>query len=230
MPSPAHPADPNRRQRPGGRSARVHRAVLAAVLDELIEGGYGSLTFDRVAIRAGVHRATLYRRWASKEALVAEALLAQAARDVPTPDTGTLLGDLQALTHAIITNITAPLGEGLLRTLVSEAGRVPDIAAAGRAFWGQRFGLATELVRRGVRRGEIAADVDPQLLIEMLIAPLFLRLLVTAEPVTAEYADTVARMLLGSAAGSPAAGPERTTDREQHVSTGGTEAGLRQGR
>src|SRR4051794_12952320 len=103
------PDDPTRR-RPGGRSARVQEAVLAAVLHELVESGYGSLSFDRVAERAGVHRATLYRRWTGKEALVAEALLAQAARDVPMPDTGTLLGDLRALVHAIVANITAPLG------------------------------------------------------------------------------------------------------------------------
>jgi AcrR family transcriptional regulator len=191
-------------RRPGGRSARVRQAVLTAVLDELVESGYGALTFDRVAARAGVHRATLYRRWPGREQLVAEALLAQAGRDIPLPDTGTLRGDLRALAHAVVTNITSPLGEGLLRTLVSEAVRVPDISVAGRAFWEQRFTLATEIIRRGIRRGEVPSDVDPQLMLELLIAPLFLRLLVTAEPVTTAHADEVLDLLLPLIGSTPA--------------------------
>ncbi|WP_159792161.1 TetR/AcrR family transcriptional regulator [Puerhibacterium puerhi] len=187
---------PGRGRRPGGRSARVREAVLAAVVAELVDGGYASLTFDRVAARAGVHRATLYRRWPSREQLVAEALLAQAGREIPLPDTGSLRGDLRALAHAVAASITSPLGEGVLRTLVSEAGRAPDITVAGRTFWGQRFAAAAELVRRGVERGEVRPDVDPQLVLQMLVAPLFFRLLVAAEPVTAEYADRVLDLLL----------------------------------
>jgi AcrR family transcriptional regulator len=188
--------DPSRVRRPGGRSARVRGAVLAAVIEELVEGGYGSLSFDRVASRAGVHRATLYRRWPGKEQLVAEALLARAGREIPLPDTGTLRGDLRALARSVAANITAPMGEGVLRALVSEAGRAPEISVVGRAFWHQRFGLATEIVRRAAGRGELPPDVDPRLLLEMLVAPLFLRLLVTAEPVTPEYVDEVLGLLL----------------------------------
>jgi AcrR family transcriptional regulator len=188
--------DEGRLRRPGGRSGRIREAVLEAVLEELVEGGYGALTYDRVATRAGVHRATLYRRWPGKEQLVAEALLARAGRDIPLPDTGTLRGDLRALAHAVVSNITAPMGEGVLRALVSEAGRLPEIPAAGRAFWGQRFAMAAEIVRRGVLRGEVPPDVDPRLLLELLVAPLYLRLLVTAEPVTEEYADAVLDLLL----------------------------------
>jgi AcrR family transcriptional regulator len=190
--------DSGRIRRPGGRSARVREAVLGAVLEELVDGGYGSLSFDRVASRAGVHRATLYRRWPGKEQLVAEALLARAGRDIPLPDTGTLHGDLRALARAVAANITAPIGEGVLRALVSEAGRAPDISAVGRAFWHQRFAMATEIVRRAAARGEVPPDVDPQLLLELLVAPLFLRLLVTAEPVTPEYVDEVLGVLLPS--------------------------------
>lgn len=200
----------DRGRRPGGRSARVREAVLAAVLEELVEGGYVALTFDRVAARAGVHRATLYRRWASREQLVAEALLEQAGRDIPLPDTGTLRGDLRGLAHAVAATITSPQGEGVLRTLVSEAGRAPDITAAGRTFWGRRFAAAAVLVRRGVERGEVRPDVDPQVVLQMLVAPLFFRLLVAGEPVTTQFADQVLDMLLplvAPADGSPAPSP-----------------------
>src|SRR5579862_7114745 len=98
MTAPTRRGEPGTRRRPGGRTARATQAILAAVIDELAETGYAALSLDRVAARAGVHRATVYRRWASKEALTADAVLASAAQDVPPPDTGTLRGDLRELT------------------------------------------------------------------------------------------------------------------------------------
>ena len=189
-----------RNERPGGRSARVRAAVLASVLDELIESGYAALAVERVAARAGVHKATVYRRWPAKEDLVADALLAQTGRTVPMPDTGSVRDDLRQLAYAVIANITSPQGEGLVRTLVSDAARVPAIAAAGRTFWAERFSLAGTLVRRGIDRGELPAGTDPDFLIESLIAPLYLRLLVTTQPLTKEYADRVVDSVLAMAA------------------------------
>jgi AcrR family transcriptional regulator len=195
-----HAARRTRNERPGGRSARVRAAVLASVLDELIESGYAGLTVERVAARAGVHKATIYRRWPAKEDLVADALLAQTGRTVPMPDTGSVRDDLRQLAYAVIANITSPQGEGLVRTLVSDAARVPAIAAAGRTFWAERFSLAGTLVRRGIDRGELPAAADPDFLIESLIAPLYLRLLVTTQPLTKEYADRVVDSVLAMAA------------------------------
>lgn len=196
MAAPSRRGDPERRTRPGGRSARVNEAILTAVLDELVESGYSKLSFDKVATRAQVHRATLYRRWATKEELVAEALLAQTGQAVPMPDTGSLREDLRLLTHAIVANISTPDGQSLLRTLVSDAGQVPEISVAGRAFWGERFALAGAIVRRGIERGELPPGTDPAFFIERLIAPLFLRLLITAEPIDAAYADRIVDSLL----------------------------------
>ncbi|HEY3000925.1 MAG TPA: TetR/AcrR family transcriptional regulator [Kribbellaceae bacterium] len=188
-----------RDQRPGGRSARVKAAVLASVLDELIESGYAGLTVERVAARAGVHKATVYRRWPVKENLVADALLAQTGRTVPMPDTGSVREDLRLLARAVIANITSPQGEGLVRTLVSDAARVPAIAAAARSFWTERFALAGALVQHGIDRGELPPRTDPDFLIESLIAPLYLRLLVTKQPLTDEYADRVVDSVLAVA-------------------------------
>jgi AcrR family transcriptional regulator len=169
----------------------VKAAVLAGVLDELVESGYANLTYDRVAARAGVHKATVYRRWPAKEQLVADALLARSGHAVPMPDTGSLHQDLRALTHAIIANITSPQGEGLLRALVSGAADTLEITTAARMFWAERFSLAAALVQRGIGRGELPGDTDPDFLVETLIAPLYLRLLVTRQPLTTDYADRV---------------------------------------
>ena len=74
-----------RRRRPGGRSARVRAAVLEATLDQLAESGYDGLSFEAVAVRAGVHKTTLYRRWSDRTALVLDAMLELSSQTVPVP-------------------------------------------------------------------------------------------------------------------------------------------------
>src|SRR5262249_47595815 len=118
---------------------------------------------------------------------------------VPMPDTGSVRDDLRLLTHAVITNITSPQGEALVRTLVSDAARVPAIATAAQTFWAERFSLAGALVQRGIDRGELPPGTDPDFLIESLIAPLYLRLLVTTQPLTRQYADRVVDSVLAAA-------------------------------
>jgi AcrR family transcriptional regulator len=200
MIAPSRRGKPGTKRRPGGRTARASEAILSATLAELAEAGYAALTLDRVASRAGVHRATVYRRWASKDALVADTVIAAAARDVPQPDTGSLRSDLRELTHAIVANLTSPVSQALLRTLVSESGRVPGIEAVAAAFWERRFALAAIVIRRGVERGELSPKTDPEFLVETLSAPLFLRALVTMQPLTTGYADRVVDSTLGTSA------------------------------
>src|SRR3954469_15131123 len=113
--------------RPGGRSARVRTAVLEAVEAVLGEQGYAAVTVDGVAERAGVHKTTVYRRWATKEALVADALRERSRVAVPIPDTGTLLGDLTALARSVATNIGSAEGTKMARTLFAAAVTDPDV-------------------------------------------------------------------------------------------------------
>jgi AcrR family transcriptional regulator len=185
--------DPRRTRdaRPGGRSARVKAAVTAGVLDELAESGYSGVTFERVAARAGVHKATLYRRWSNKERLIASALLARSGQAIPMPDTGSLREDLRLLQHAVVAYLATPLGEGLLRALVSQAALHPEIIAVGRRYWVERFALVGDVIRRGIDRGELHAETDVDFLLETIIAPLYLRLLVTLQPLSTDYADRV---------------------------------------
>ncbi len=185
-------------RRPGGRTARASQAILDAALAELVDVGYASLSLDRIATRAGVHRSTVYRRWADKEQLVVDAVLASAARDVPTPDTGSVREDLRALTHAIVATLASPVSRTLLQTYVAESGRVPGIDEVARSFWTHRFALASALVERGIERGELDPQTDADLLIETLVAPLFLRALVTGQPVTTRYADRIVELTIAA--------------------------------
>src|SRR5688572_9801014 len=87
-------------QRPGGRSARVRAAELAATAEALAEDGYDALSIEAVGARAGVHKTTVYRRWPTKADLVADAARARSEQHVPIPDTGGLAGDLRLLAEA----------------------------------------------------------------------------------------------------------------------------------
>jgi AcrR family transcriptional regulator len=183
--------------RPGGRSARVRTAVLEATLAELVEHGPGGASIEAVATRAGVHKTTVYRRWGTRDKVVAEALLEVSSREIPAPDTGSVVDDLRALMHATAVTITSPMGGALIRVLVAEADRVPQVRAVLHEFWEQRFAVVGEVVRRGIDRGDLPATTDVELLTERLIGPLYLRLLVTLRPVDAAYADEVLSATLG---------------------------------
>jgi AcrR family transcriptional regulator len=198
QPAPLGTSGPSRRL--GGRSARVRLAVLDAVLSEIVDVGYGRLSFESVAERAGVHKTTLYRRWPNREALVTDALLAQSERTVPVPDTGTLRTDLQLVLRGVVSNLTSPRGCALARTLLGEAGHTPEIAELTRQFWGERQALVGQVIRRAVDRGELSATINAQHLIESLIGPLYLRALVTLAPLDTDYADQVLDFVLSRAA------------------------------
>nr|BFE82015.1 hypothetical protein GCM10020093_046160 [Planobispora longispora] len=99
-------------KRPGGRSARVRAAVLDATLAELTGRGYDGLTVEAVAVRSGVHKATLYRRWGGVDGLVADVLSRSAGQPWQVPDTGSLRDDLRAITHEVYAGFTDP-GHGV---------------------------------------------------------------------------------------------------------------------
>jgi AcrR family transcriptional regulator len=193
-------AGPEPRRRPGGRSARVRTAVLRATLDELAAAGYGDLSFESVAHRAGVHKTTLYRHWPDREALVREALLARSEVTVPIPDTGTLRADLIAFARSVVANISAPGYEAIVRAVASDARTEGALGDASRGFWRERFQLARIIVLRGIERGEIGADVDPNLLLESLVGPLYLRLLITREPLDDAFIEAIVTQLIVSPA------------------------------
>jgi AcrR family transcriptional regulator len=182
-----------------GRGPKVRAAVLAATLAELAEGGYAALTVEAVARRAGVHKTTVYRRWKDREALVVDALTAHAAVEVPIPDTHAVETDLRAHARALVRWLTSPTGRGVLAAVLSDAARVPEIADVKRRFFEDRFRRAEPVVALAVARGELPPGTDPAELVKALVAPLYLRLLVTAESIDEATADDAARAALAAA-------------------------------
>ena len=175
--------------------------MLAATAAALADVGYETLSIDDVAQRAGVHKTTVYRRWPTKAELVADAVRERSAERVEVPDTGTLLGDLQALARSVVGNIGSDVGAAMTKNLIAATVTSTAVADDTPRFWAERLELTGAIVARAVDRGELPPNVDANLLLETLIGPLYVRLLLTGEPLSRKVADQVARVV---AAGAPA--------------------------
>ncbi|MFJ9722770.1 TetR/AcrR family transcriptional regulator [Streptomyces sp. NPDC101209] len=194
MPGPRSP----RVRRPGGRSARVRAAVLAATVDVLLEGGLDALSIGDIARRAGVHESSVYRRWGTRFNLALEAVLDRTRTEVPVPDTGALRTDLAALLHGTAAFVRTPLGELLLRLALRED--MADYEGARERFWDHRFAAGSAVLARAGERGELRPGLDHRLVFEALMGPLHMRLLLTREPLDETFLDGVVELVLAGIA------------------------------
>lgn len=158
--------------RTGGRSARVTAAVRAAAVAALLEDGYAGVRMEDVAARAGVHKTTIYRRWGSRERLLADALAATSGEQLPIPDTGDVRTDLVTLALRVRDVVVAPASRALM-TALAAGGQHPELAEVGRAFWAARLAAARPIVDRAVERGELAARVDADDLVIRVVGPIW---------------------------------------------------------
>lgn len=182
-----------------GRGPRVRAAVLGAALAELAEIGYAALTVEGVARRAGVHKTTVYRRWRDRDSLVLDAIIDQVAIDVPVPDTRAVETDLREHARSLIRWLTSPTGAAIVAAAFSDAARAPEIAGLKRRFFEDRFRRMEPVVTRAIARGELPRGTDPSQLVRAVIAPIYLRLLVTAEPLDEAVASQAVRIALAAA-------------------------------
>jgi AcrR family transcriptional regulator len=185
-------------KRPPGRprSEEAHAAILGAAIALVREVGYDNVTMDGIAARAGVGKATVYRRWSGKETLVADAIEG-IMRAVPVPDTGTTRGDLARLLLAALAMYRDPATGPLLSGFVAAMARSEVIAAAIRNGFNARWREAMRAVlRRGATRGELRRRLDLDLVIDVASAPLFYRYLMTGGPVDERLVDDVVAVTL----------------------------------
>ena len=183
------------RRRTGGRSARVREAVLKATLRVVAEQGADAVSIREIARQARVHETSIYRRWRTKEHLILDALLDYSEEQLPIPDTGTLRDDLVAFATSVTNYLASPLGRTVARSMAVADDDV-TLAATRAQFWQSRFDLARVIVDRAKSRGELPDDIDPAMALELLIAPLHFRTLLTRQPVDEQLAGQVVDLLL----------------------------------
>lgn len=182
-------------RRPGGRSARVRRAVIDATLELLHEHGLAATSVADVAARAGVHETSIYRRWGSRENLVIDAMLDEAEELIPVPDTGVLRADLLGYATAIAEYLSSPAGMAFDRALAA-LGDDPVSEQTRDRYWAARFARSVTIVTRAVARGELADTVDSRHIIEMLVAPIHFKVVMTHAPVPERLATQIVDTLL----------------------------------
>jgi AcrR family transcriptional regulator len=177
------PADVVRAERRMGRprSEECDRAIESAALELLVEEGFAGMTMEGVASRAGVGKATVYRRWDTKEQLVVDAYRARCEDHVVSPDTGTLRGDLLELYGGLLRKFRR---DGrIAQAVASEQARHPELADLFRStFVAERRAAMREILRRGIERGELAPDADLELLSDLGPAIMWHRLTVSGAP------------------------------------------------
>lgn len=187
--------------RPGGRTARVREAVLRAAGDALAEHGFTGLDLGDIARRADVGRTTVYRRWGTVTAVVADLLTDMAEQSLPRTETGSLLGDLRANARLVQRTLTDPRQGALFKAVIAAATSDPDTRRSLARFYRARIDEWSPCVTQAIERGELPADTDPAEVIRAVSAPLYYRLLATGEPLDESVADRAAEAAAAAARG-----------------------------
>lgn len=167
-------------------------AIRAAVFEELAAAGFARMSIEGIARRAGVGKTAVYRRWRSKLHLVLDVVSAVAAAGMPTPDTGSLAGDVRMLLEVAARALRHPMASQIIPDLLAEAARSPELAQALKAaLHDSQEGVAAAVVARAVERGELPQDVDARLALDLLTGPLYWRLLVARDELPKGYLDAL---------------------------------------
>lgn len=166
---------------PDPRVERSRRVILEAVLDELVVAGYGDLTIEGVAARAGVGKSTIYRHWPGKLALVEDAFRTLKAQ-VLVPEAGTLREKVIGMLEQIAGLVVESTYSACMPALIEAAERDPQVRDFHCAFSRERRAVIVDLLRDAVDSGELPAGSDPELLADALVGSIVLRRLMLHEP------------------------------------------------
>ena len=170
------------------RSAAVDAAILDATLEEYAERGFDGMSIDGVAVRAGVGKATIYRRWSSKQELVRDAI-AYMHDDIEAPDTGSLLGDYEGLAAGVRAAVQRQGAATFAPRLLGEAVGDPELHAIFYAnLIKPRRDQMRLVLERAVARGEIRNDLDLDLMIDLFAGPAVYRMLITGGDMSKMFA------------------------------------------
>src|SRR6202167_667034 len=184
-------------QRGRPRSQEADQAILTATVELLADRGLSAMSIEEVAARAGVGKATIYRRWSSKGLLALDAFVTSFQEQQPLPDTGTLRGDLIAALTAWVRAVTGTSMGAMLTGLIAEGPHDPSL----RAAWRERVlePLRSQhriMLDRAIARGEIPATVDQEAVLDLFFGAAQHRLLLDHLPLTDDFIRQVVDVIL----------------------------------
>ena len=187
---------PARRGRGRPRDPETDERITAAAAELLLLRGFDRTTVDDVAARAGVGKATVYRRWPSKEDLAVAAMESLYSTEMPEPDTGSIRTDLAQSYASVLAFVNTPDGEAFLRTSIAESVRDDRIAALHRSSTEQREQQTRVTFERAIARGEVRPDIDIDAAVQWLGGLLAIRAITHRPMPTVEDADVLVEFTL----------------------------------
>ncbi len=195
-------AAPRRRSKPRRdagrpRGAPIHEAVLEATLAELATHGIAGLSVDRIARAAEVNKTSVYRRWPTRESLVAAALL-RVLEDVSLElvDTGTLRGDLRIVAETVARVLEQPVGQALVRAAFASSEASELVLLATRRLQNQAVDPVREMVKRAQARGEWQREVSPETLLGALVGAILHRAMLERRATTKAWLASLVELLV----------------------------------
>jgi AcrR family transcriptional regulator len=178
------------------RSERARQAILNAAKELLARDSFAALTVEAIAAQAGVSKATIYRWWPNKAAVVTESFLELTAPQIEFVVTGSIREDLRTQMRRLTEVLASPSGQ-VVAALIAESQNDPDVAQAFLSRWVAVRRRETRLViEEGIARGELRADLDLDVVMDALYGPIYFRLLLHHLPLDAAFADQLADHVL----------------------------------
>jgi AcrR family transcriptional regulator len=180
--------------RPPGRprSERARRAILHAANELLESEGFAATTVEAIAERAGVSKATVYRWWPNKSAVVMDGFLSTVSSEVPFPHTGHAWEDIRLHMCRLTEAFSGEIGR-TVAVLIAEGQTDLELAEELRSRWlSVRRAEAREILELGIERGELREDLDPEVAVDVLYGPIYYRLLVGHAPLDDDFVHALA--------------------------------------
>ena len=188
-------------KRPPGRPRSEHArvAILRSTLKLLQQNGFSEFTIEAVADRAAVGKATVYRWWPNKAALIADAFAHSVTPELHFPDTGSIDKDISQQMRQLIRVFRGPQGR-IVSAILGAGQSDPELTEAFRErFLMPRRREAYSTLRRAIRRGELRRDIDPDLLLDSLYGPIYMRFLIRHDRLTPDFVDRLSALVLAGA-------------------------------
>lgn len=194
------PAPVEHRGNRHGRSEEARIAILEAADNLLVERGFAGVTMEGIAAAAGVAKQTIYRWWRSKTDVLMDAFLEDVAEKWHTPNLGSLSADLQHHLHWLANLLAVSDTGAVFRALVAEAQHDSELAVRLRRQFIEPQRIRDSLpFEEAIKRGELSRDFDIEAAVEELLSPIYYRLLVSGQPISASYIEGLVRRLLPTA-------------------------------
>jgi AcrR family transcriptional regulator len=188
-------------KRPPGRprSEQARQAIMRSTLKVLGANGFSRFTIEDVAALARVGKATVYRWWPTKAALIADAFAGSTTRKLRFPDTGSLATDMSHQMRQLVKIFRSRQGRIVSAILAAGQSDKEVIAAFRDRFLRPRRREAYAILQRGMKRGELRRDVDPNLLLDSLYGPIYMRFLIGHDSLSSIFVDRLSSLVLSGA-------------------------------